>query len=221
MRHARDRYRGRHRTPSNATRLTAVGAVGLGTAAATVLTPTAAHAATDVQWDRVAQCESGGNWHINTGNGYYGGLQFSQQTWDSFDTNHYASRADLATRAEQIDVANHVQRREGWGAWPVCSQYRGEPGVAHTHRAHAHRAHTHHAHTQPTLQSQRAHVHEHRSSIEHYVVKSGDTLVQIAKVHHVKGGWKTLYHLNRHAIGSNPSVLHVGQHLKLPKTHKP
>jgi resuscitation-promoting factor RpfA len=212
MRHARDRYRGRHRTPSNATRLTAVGAVGLGTAAATVLSPTAAHAATNVQWDRVAQCESGGNWHINTGNGYYGGLQFSGSTWNSYDVDHYASRADLATRAEQIDVANRVLHSQGWGAWPVCSQYRGEPGTAHTHRARTHHAHKHAA----TLQSHHAKVHEHRNSIEHYVVKSGDTLVQIAKVHHVKGGWKTLYHLNRHTIGSNPSMLHVGQHLKLP-----
>jgi nucleoid-associated protein YgaU len=220
MRHARDRHRGRHRAPSNATRLTAVGAVGLGTAAATVLSPAAAHAATAVQWDRVAQCESGGNWHINTGNGYYGGLQFSQQTWDSFDTNHYASRADLATRAEQIDVANHVQNREGWGAWPVCSQDRGEPGPAHV--AHAHRAHAHRAHkraTAPTLLSHHEQV-RHHDAIDHYVVKSGDTLIEIAKVHHVKGGWKTLYRLNRHTIGSNPSMLHVGQHLKMPATRK-
>ena len=219
MRHARDRYRGRHRTPSNTSRLTAVGAVGLGTAAATVLSPAAAHAATNVQWDRVAQCESGGNWHINTGNGYYGGLQFSASTWTSYDVDHYAGRADEATRAEQIDVANRVLHSQGWGAWPVCSQYRGEPGTAHV--AHSHRAHTHHAHKAqtPTLLSHHERVHTGGHKIEHYVVKSGDTLIEIAKVHHVKGGWKTRYLLNRHTIGSNPSMLHVGQHLKVP-VHK-
>src|ERR671927_169652 len=75
-------------------------AVGLG------VLSSPAQAATTHNWTGVAQCESGGNWHINTGNGYYGGLQFSASTWNSFDTHHYASRADLASRSEQIDVAN-------------------------------------------------------------------------------------------------------------------
>jgi len=219
MRHDRDRYRGRHRTPSNATRLTAAGAVGLGTAAATVLSATAAHAATNVQWDRVAQCESGGNWHINTGNGYYGGLQFSGSTWTSYDVDHYAARADEATRVEQIDVANRVLNSQGWGAWPVCSQYRGEPGPADVQRSHSHKAHQHRAHhrsSAPTLLSHHEQVRHHGRRIDHYVVKSGDTLIEIAKVHHVKGGWKTLYHLNHHKIGSNPSMLRVGEHLKVP-----
>jgi nucleoid-associated protein YgaU len=218
MRHARDRYRGRHRNPSNTARLTAVGAVGIGTAAATVLTPTAATAATTVQWERVAQCESGGNWHINTGNGYYGGLQFSESTWNSFDVDHYAARADEATKAEQIDVANRVLARQGWGAWPVCSQYRGAPGPAHVHRGHLSRNHAHTARHNRTarLLSRREQVRQNHRNVTHYVVKAGDTLVQIAKVHHVKGGWKALYRLNRHIIGSNPSVIHVGQRLMIP-----
>jgi LysM repeat protein len=216
MRHARDRYRGRHRTPSNTARLTAVGAVGLGTAAATVLSPTAAHAATDVQWDRVAQCESGGNWHINTGNGYYGGLQFSQSTWSSYDVDNYAGRADEATRAEQIDVANRVLNSQGWGAWPVCSQYRGEPGTTHVHKSRAHNSHARKASHKPRLLSRRGGVSHSTKRVSHYVVQAGDTLVEIAKVHHVPGGWKTLYRHNRHVIGSNPSVIHVGQHLVIP-----
>jgi hypothetical protein len=73
-------------------------------------------------WDAVAQCESGGNWSINTGNGYYGGLQFSQSTWDSFGGGAYASRADLASKSEQITVAERVLDAQGPGAWPTCGR---------------------------------------------------------------------------------------------------
>lgn len=72
-------------------------------------------------WDRIAACESGGNWSINTGNGFYGGLQFTQSTWNGFGGQAYAARADLASRAAQIAVATKVQASQGWGAWPVCS----------------------------------------------------------------------------------------------------
>jgi len=69
-------------------------------------------------WDRIAQCESGGNWHINTGNGYYGGLQFSQGTWNAYGGQQFAPRADLASREQQITVANRVKAAEGgYGAW--------------------------------------------------------------------------------------------------------
>ncbi|HLL08480.1 MAG TPA: transglycosylase family protein [Nocardioidaceae bacterium] len=84
-----------------------------------------ADAATSHTWNRLAECESGGNWHINTGNGYYGGLQFSATTWRSFGGGKYADRADLATRLEQIDIAENVLRVQGWGAWPACSQKLG------------------------------------------------------------------------------------------------
>ena len=73
-----------------------------------------------VNWDAIAQCESGGNWSINTGNGYYGGLQFTQQTWEAYGGLSYAPRADLASRAAQIAVAEKVYAAGGLGAWPVC-----------------------------------------------------------------------------------------------------
>jgi hypothetical protein len=76
-------------------------------------------------WDRIAACESGGNWSINTGNGYYGGLQFTQSTWNAYGGQAYASRADLASRDAQIAVAQRVQAAQGWGAWPVCSYKAG------------------------------------------------------------------------------------------------
>lgn len=73
-------------------------------------------------WDTIAACESGSNWAINTGNGYYGGVQFDQNTWERHGGLRYAERADLATRDEQIAIAQVTQARQGWGAWPVCGR---------------------------------------------------------------------------------------------------
>lgn len=72
-------------------------------------------------WDAIAGCEAGGNWAINTGNGYYGGVQFDQGTWERNGGLRFAARADLATREEQIAIAQVTRERQGWGAWPVCS----------------------------------------------------------------------------------------------------
>jgi hypothetical protein len=76
-------------------------------------------------WDAIAACESGGNWATNTGNGYFGGLQFTQGTWESSGGLAYAPRADLASAAEQIAVAEVTLASQGWGAWPVCSANAG------------------------------------------------------------------------------------------------
>lgn len=73
-----------------------------------------------LNWDAVAQCESGGDWSINTGNGFYGGLQFTQSTWDAYGGQAYAPRADLASRDAQIAIAERVYQGQGAGAWPVC-----------------------------------------------------------------------------------------------------
>lgn len=106
--------------------------VALGAAAVAVTAPLLtssgpAGAATTETWNRLAGCESGGNWHINTGNGYYGGLQFSQGTWVAMGGTKYAARADLATPAEQIATAEVLLRANhwSWGAWPVCSRKLG------------------------------------------------------------------------------------------------
>lgn len=72
-------------------------------------------------WDAIAQCESGGNWAINTGNGYYGGLQFAASTWTGHGGGQYAPTADQATREQQIAIAQKVQASQGWGAWPACT----------------------------------------------------------------------------------------------------
>jgi uncharacterized protein YabE (DUF348 family) len=77
--------------------------------------------ANGAQWVSLARCESTGNWAINTGNGFYGGVQFDQNTWERQGGLRYAPRADLATREEQIAIAEVTRARQGWGAWPVCS----------------------------------------------------------------------------------------------------
>lgn len=79
-----------------------------------------ANAATDAEWDRVAQCESGGDWSINTGNGYQGGLQFAPSTWSGYGGDEFAPSANQASKAEQIVVAERVLAGQGKGAWPVC-----------------------------------------------------------------------------------------------------
>lgn len=93
-------------------------------AAAALMAPTAA-AAPDSDWDRLAECESGGNWSINTGNGYHGGLQFSASTWQAHGGGEFAPTADQATREEQIVVAERTLASQGWGAWPACSAQLG------------------------------------------------------------------------------------------------
>lgn len=77
------------------------------------------------QWDALAQCESGGNWSIDTGNSFYGGLQHTQQTWLAFGGGEFAPLASQASREEQIFVARKVKASQGWGAWPACTQRLG------------------------------------------------------------------------------------------------
>ena len=223
------RYEGRHRAPAPPSQTARI--VARSTAGATAFAlpivgmTTPAHAATEEQWDNVANCESGGNWHINSGNGYYGGLQFTQGTWMNYGGGAYASRADLATRGEQITIANKVQAAQGWGAWPVCSRYAGPAGQETWSGG-------------SSQTSSGGHVSAHRSTAVHrdhtlqrgmirqtnpakltramYVVKPGDTLIGIAAKHHVRGGWRKLYRHNRTLIGSNPGLIRVGMHLHIP-----
>lgn len=119
---------GRHRKPSKvgaALLRTMAGGVAVVVPALALAAP--ASAATDSTWDSVAQCESSGNWSINTGNGYFGGLQFSQSTWDAYGGGAYASRADLATRSQQIVIAEKTLAGQGWGAW-TCAAIVGATG---------------------------------------------------------------------------------------------
>ncbi|MEU9255800.1 transglycosylase family protein [Streptomyces sp. NPDC048270] len=131
-------------------------------------------------WDCVADCESGGRWAVNTGNGFYGGLQFWQPTWEGYGGLVFAPRADLASRVQQIRVAEDVLGAQGWDAWPTCSKRYGLAGRMH-------------------------------------VVRSGDTLVSIARKHRVRGGWQALYEANRTVVGARPAALVLGTMLVIPE----
>ena len=95
-------------------------AMAVGTAGAVAAAAPAANAASASQWDQVAACESGGNWSTNTGNGFYGGLQFTAETWNGYGGGQYAPTADQASREQQIEIAEKVLAGQGAGAWPVC-----------------------------------------------------------------------------------------------------
>ncbi|WP_323187782.1 transglycosylase family protein [Streptomyces sp. NBC_01264] len=83
----------------------------------------AVHSKQGPDWDAIARCESGGNWRANTGNGHYGGLQFTQSSWKAAGGRKYAPRADLATKAEQIATARRLAKIQGMGAW-TCARRR-------------------------------------------------------------------------------------------------
>ena len=105
-------------------RLLTLAALALGSACAALALGSGTAAAQSVNWDAIAKCESGGNWAINTGNGYYGGLQFSQATWKA---NGGTGMPHQASRDEQIRVAENVLRTQGIGAWPSCGAAGGKP----------------------------------------------------------------------------------------------
>jgi LysM repeat protein len=127
--HARTRTasaRGRHRKPNHTARNLGIAAAPV--IAAVPMVAASPAAAETSAWDKLANCESGGNWQINTGNGYYGGLQFADGTWDGYGGERFASRADLASRGEQILVAAKLLDNSGWGPWPACSSRLGLDG---------------------------------------------------------------------------------------------
>ena len=116
---------GRHRKPTTswvtiAAKIAVTGAVLSGSGLALA---GQASAAGDAEWDQVARCESSGNWAINTGNGYYGGLQFSASTWISNGGGVYAATANLATKAQQIAIADKLYAARGATPWPTCGKY--------------------------------------------------------------------------------------------------
>ncbi|MFJ3643223.1 transglycosylase family protein [Streptomyces sp. NPDC090108] len=181
-----------------------------------------AAAADNGVWDRIAQCESGGNWHINTGNGYYGGLQFSAGTWRAYGGSAYAPTADQASRSAQIAVATKVQGAQGWGAWPVCASRAGAsggaPAAAHPGTAPSGTRSGSATQESATTRSAPARTPRHqaapagsRSGHGGYRVREGDTLSIIAARHGTS--WQHLYAVNRHVIGDDPDLIVPGQHL--------
>jgi pyruvate/2-oxoglutarate dehydrogenase complex dihydrolipoamide acyltransferase (E2) component len=174
------------------------GAVAVGAAAVGIGVLAAPASAAEHDWTGVAQCESGGNWHINTGNGYYGGLQFGSSTWLGYGGGSYAPRADLATPAQQIAVAERVLDGQGVGAWPTCGKRLtgGTTAAAAAAPAPAPAA------AAPAAQPAAAPTSGHT-----YTVRPGDTLGKIAAAHGTN--WRALHALNPSL--SNPNRIFAGQ----------
>jgi resuscitation-promoting factor RpfA len=206
-------YAGRHRTPVAPNR-TARALVGVSAAGAVVAAPlvmaSPAQAASLRTWDRLASCESGGNWSINTGNGFYGGLQFTRQTWLGFGGGHYASRADHASRSEQILIAEKVLDAQGWGAWPACSR---KLGLSNADKGGSPRV----SRSKVRKSVKKKSTPVSSGSKGTYVVHRGDTLSKIAARKHVRGGWRALFSKNKSRLHGNPNRIFVGQHLVLPR----
>ncbi|GAA1263042.1 transglycosylase family protein [Saccharothrix xinjiangensis] len=204
-------YRGKHRTTTT-TSTAARGIAKVAVAGVIVGTPLSLAAGTanaqSVNWDAVAACESGGNWSINTGNGYYGGLQFLPSTWTA---NGGSGMPHQASREEQIRVAENVLRTQGIGAWPVCGPKGLGGGAAAPARP---------APVQQQAPVQQAPVQQQRTSAPvqqaapapvvvalptsnpegDYEIKAGDTLSKIADELKVEGGWTALHELNKDFI---------------------
>ena len=184
------------RTPGRSlARLAVVGAVAAGVPLALAGT---ASAAPESAWDKLAQCESGGNWKINTGNGYYGGIQFNASTWRAYGGTGLPHQA---SRAQQIAVAERTLAAQGWNAWPSCSRKMGlrshaaEPGKT----------------AAPTAKKASAPAKAAaKSGGGNYTVKRGDTLSRIAKTH----GTSVSALVSANGI-ANANVLKVGASLKV------
>ncbi|MGY1734103.1 transglycosylase family protein [Geodermatophilus sp. SYSU D01045] len=195
-------------------------AVGLG------VLSSPASASTTHDWTGVAQCESSGNWSINTGNGYYGGLQFSQSTWAAFGGTDLAPRADLATPAQQVQIAEAVLAGQGIGAWPSCGKFLTDgttPAAAEAPAAPAEQAApAAEAPAAPAEQpaaeqaapAERADRAERAEvTTEEYTVRWRDTVAKIAAAH--GQSWRELYERNADVIGGNPNLIYPGQVLAL------
>ncbi|MFJ4846847.1 MULTISPECIES: transglycosylase family protein [unclassified Streptomyces] len=219
--------KGKHRR-QRTNRFVRIGAFA-GTTSAAIALPvvgaTGAHAAPVSVWDKVASCESTNNWSINTGNGFYGGLQFTQSTWAGFGGTKYAARADLATKAEQIAVAEKVLAVQGPQAWPVCGPKAGlTKDMADTSATPESVAGT----TAPkpatpakdTTAGKPAGSTSKPGTGGSYTVVGGDTLSSIADAQDVTGGWHELYAANRSVIGGDPNLIRPGQVLALSGTVK-
>ncbi|MFG3226803.1 transglycosylase family protein [Kitasatospora sp. NPDC048194] len=206
-----------------------------------LVTATSASAATTSAWDAVAQCESGGNWSISTGNGFHGGLQFTPSTWAAYGGTAYAPQANQATKAQQIAVAEKVLASQGPGAWPVCSKKAGlskggAPAAVDTsadadaakpakraekpaaapkaaqQAAPKAKAAPKAANGQPSAKpAQSAPTAEKNTSGGSYTVRSGDTLSDIAAKFSVDTA--TLYSKNARTIGGDPDLIFPGQTL--------
>ncbi|MET1035882.1 MAG: transglycosylase family protein [Arthrobacter sp.] len=205
------------------------GAAGLGAAPAS--------AASTSTWDALAQCESTGDWSINTGNGYYGGVQFSMGTWQAFGGTGNPANASKST---QIAVAEKVLATQGWGAWPACSAKLGlsgtEGSTVSAGEVQAEAAPQQAAPKQVAPQAapkqvapqaapkqaapQQASGHAYQLPVDvqdsgaDHKIQTGDTLAKIAEKHDIDS-WKAIFALNKDVV-ADPHMIFVGEKIDLP-----
>jgi LysM repeat protein len=221
--------KGKHRRPSKATRVATLAGVTGVAIAAPLMAAGNASAATASEWDTVASCESGGNWSINTGNGYYGGLQFSASTWAAYGGTAYASTANQASKSQQIAVAEKVLAAQGKGAWPTCGTGLSSAtysGGSSSSSSNSSSKSTTERSTTDTTASRSAERPAAKKTVTtptgkkvkkgdgEYKVVKGDTLSSIAEKHKVKGGWQQLFKLNKDII-DDADFIFPGQQLHL------
>ncbi|MFJ2901338.1 transglycosylase family protein [Streptomyces sp. NPDC087212] len=238
--------RGRHRRyqPNRINRASLTVTAGGAGLALPLISAGTAQAADITTWNKIAACESSGDWNINTGNDFYGGLQFTRSTWAAYGGTAYASRADLATKDQQIAVAEKVLDAQGPGAWPVCSARAGltrgdatpdvhpqgtttEQVAQKTQKAGNAQKNQRTQQPQTAQQAQQARKSSVRDvqpqttpqsragTAEMYTVVHGDSLSRIADAKDVDGGWRGLYAGNRTTIGADPDLILPGQRLDL------
>lgn len=198
-------YRGKHRKMSPAARniaRVAIAGIAVGTPLAIAATPAQA---SSVNWDAIAQCESGGNWSTNSGNGFYGGLQFSQGTWKAYGGT---GSPQGASREQQIAVAERVVQGQGIGAWPVCGR-RGASTASFQGNITLRSPQKIEAQAQATVTAPAA-AAPGSNPMGDYTVVPGDSLSEIAVRFQVQGGWQQLQQLNSQYI-HNADLILVGQ----------
>ncbi|MEE1742738.1 transglycosylase family protein [Streptomyces sp. BE147] len=222
---------GRHRKyqPSRINRASLTVTVGGAGIALPLIAAAPAGAASSDVWEKVAACEATGNWHINSGNGHYGGLQFTGSTWAAYGGTAFAARADLATRDQQIAVAEKVLDGQGPGAWPTCSVQAGltrggdapevAPQAAGSRPVQAPKKAA--SPRQPRTGTASASPTAVPGERESYTVASGDSLSGIAATERLRGGWQGLYEANRTVVGDNPDLIFPGQRLNLDVARAP
>jgi LysM repeat protein len=220
----------KHRAPrfARTRRVVSTGVVAAGaTAVGLGVLSSPAQAAPTHDWSGVAQCESSGNWSINNGNGFYGGLQFTQSTWAGYGGTAFAPRADLATPCQQVAIAEKVLAGQGVGAWPVCGKHltggttsaaqavapqAASPAPTARAAAPKHAAPETAPAPRPAAAPSTAprHAAPESTAGSSYTVQPGDTLSTIAANQRVAGGWQTLWQDNRNVV-SDPDLIFPGE----------
>ncbi|MET9232296.1 transglycosylase family protein [Lentzea sp. NPDC003310] len=208
--------RGNKRKQGSAARTIAkVAAVGIIAGAPLGLAVGTANAAPGMDWDALAQCEASGNWAANTGNGFYGGLQFTQQTWNGYGGQGNPANA---SREQQIAVAERVLAGQGPQAWPSCSKRLGAYTGAAPKKA-------------PAPQQRKAPVQQRQAPVQqqapvvqldasksnpngNYEIKAGDTLSKIAEANKVEGGYQAIVEKNKGFI-TNPDLIFPGHKISI------